>query len=148
MASSAQAVAAPRETQVKTSRTISRLQRSTSEPIINMKAIRSEPTVELHDPVRDGRPPLALSSRGHDTVEGQLSAKAEDPVETALIALRRESNRSWAMLRRGCLDLLGKPAPSTSRASAAGARTFARKAAELSGLSHHEILSWLDAKGR
>ena len=103
--------------------------------------------VELHHPVRDGRPPLVLSSRGHDAVEGQLSAKSDDPVEAALIALNREGNRSWAMLRRGCLDLLGRPAPSTSRASAAGARTFARKASEVSNLSYAEILSWLDAKG-
>lgn len=103
--------------------------------------------IELHHPVRDGRPPLALSARGHDTVDGQLSARSEDPVEASLIALNRAGNRSWAMLRRGCLELLGTPAPSTSRASAAGARSFARKAAEVSNLSYAEILSWLDAKG-
>ncbi|HJQ27172.1 MAG TPA: hypothetical protein VKA60_25005 [Blastocatellia bacterium] len=104
--------------------------------------------VELHHPVRDGRPPLPLSKRGHDVIEGQLSAQTEDVVEAALLAIKREGNRSWAMLRRGCLDLLGKPVSSTSSASAANARTFARKAAKVSNLSYAQLLSWLDAKGR
>jgi hypothetical protein len=27
---------------------------------------------ELHDPVRDGRPPIPLSKKGHASIEGQL----------------------------------------------------------------------------
>jgi hypothetical protein len=103
--------------------------------------------VELHHPVRDGRPPLPLSKRGHDTVEGQVSV-SEDPVEARLVVLKREGNRSWAMLRRGCLDLLGRPEPSSSSATAAGSRTFARKAVEVSQLSYEQLLEWLDATGR
>jgi hypothetical protein len=104
--------------------------------------------VELHHPVRDGRPPLPLSKHGHETVEGQVSVQSEDPVEASLVALKREGNRSWAMLRRGCLDLLDMPLPVTSKNTAASARTFARKAAERSRLSYSEILAWLDKKGR
>jgi hypothetical protein len=99
--------------------------------------------LELHHPVRDGRPPLPLSKHGHDTVEGQLSAAAHDPLEAKLIALKREGNRSWAMLRRGCLDLLGRPEPVTSPTTAASARTFARKAADVSHLSYSDLLIWL-----
>lgn len=103
---------------------------------------------ELHHPVRDGRPPLPLSRVGHDTLEGQLSAGSDDPLEASLIALKREGNRSWAMLRRGCLDLLGRPEPAKSSHSAASARTFARKAVEVSNLSHEQLLAWLESKGR
>lgn len=104
--------------------------------------------IELHHPVRDGRPPLPLSKHGHQILEGQQSARSEDPLEASLIALKREGNRSWVMLRRGCLDLLGKPQPVTSKAVASSSRTFARKAAEASKLSYVELLEWLDAKGK
>ena len=103
--------------------------------------------VELHHPVRDGRPPLPLSKRGHDTLEGQVSV-SEDPVESRLLALKREGNRSWAMLRRGCLDLLGKTDPAASSTSAASSRSFARKAVEVSHLTYEQLLAWLDKIGR
>lgn len=83
---------------------------------------------ELHHPVRDGRPPILLSKKGHARIEKQISSTGDDPFERALVSLRHESNRSWASLRRGCLDLLGSPIPGGSKASAAGARSFARKA--------------------
>jgi hypothetical protein len=107
-----------------------------------------ESNIELHHPVRDGRPPIPLSKRGHDLIEHQTSLTSDDPVEASLIELKRQGNRSWAMLRRGCLDLLGTPEPVTSQSTAARARTFARKAAGVSNLSYSEILSWLDAHDR
>lgn len=107
-----------------------------------------ESNIELHHPVRDGRPPIPLSKRGHDLIEHQTKLTSDDPIETSLIALKQEGNRSWAMLRRGCLDLLGKPEPVTARSTAASARTFARKAAKASNMSYSEILSWLDKHGR
>ena len=119
---------------------------ATSKCIITGEPLGS--VIELHHPVRDGRPPLPLSKHGHDTLEGQLSAGPEDPVEASLIGLKREGNRSWAMLRRGCLDLLGKPQPATSQAAASNARTFARKAVDVSSLSYDQLLAWLDGKGR
>jgi hypothetical protein len=107
-----------------------------------------ELNVELHHPVRDGRPPVPISTRGHDLIEHQTKLTSDDPVEASLIELKRQGNRSWAMFRRGCLDLLGTPHPVTSQSTAARARTFARKAADLSNMSYSEILSWLDAHDR
>ena len=119
---------------------------ATSKCIVTREPLGSD--IELHHPVRDGRPPLPLSKHGHDTVEGQLSTSSEDAVEASLISLKREGNRSWAMLRRGCLDLLGQPQPVNSKAVASSSRTFARKAAAVSKLTYSQLLAWLDAKGR
>ena len=102
---------------------------------------------ELHHPVRDGRPPIPLGKKGHASIEGQLSSVGDDPTAQALLPLRSEMNRSWAQLRRGCLDLLGRPVPWPSTASAAGARTFARRAAIAAGVGHEQILKWMDSKG-
>lgn len=103
--------------------------------------------VELHHPVRDGRPPLPLSKNGHDLIEGQLSSVATDLIGQALCALRSQRNGSWAQLRRGCLDLLGRPVPWPSKASANSARSFARKAATATELSYEKIIEWMDQKG-
>ena len=102
---------------------------------------------ELHHPVRDGRPPIPLSKEGHASIEGQLSFVGDDPIGQALLPLRREMNRSWAHLRRGCLDLLGRPEPWPSEASAAGARAFARKATTAAGVGCEQVLEWMDSKG-
>jgi hypothetical protein len=102
---------------------------------------------ELHHPVRDGRPPIPLSKRGHSSIEGQVSLEGTDPTERALLTLRRDSNRSWALLRRGCLDLLGKPVPWPSKSSAAGARAFARKAHAVTSLGYEQIVEWLNKRG-
>ena len=63
--------------------------------------------VELHHPVRDGRPPIPLSKAGHARIEGQLAGQDADPHFNALRELRRNGNRSWAQLRLGCDALLG-----------------------------------------
>jgi hypothetical protein len=102
---------------------------------------------ELHHPVRDGRPPILLSKTGHNSIEDQLTTTHDDPIGKALGPLRSEMNRSWAQLRRGCLDLLGKAEPWASRASAANARAFARRAAAAAGVGYDEILEWLASRG-
>jgi hypothetical protein len=102
---------------------------------------------ELHHPVRDGRPPILLSKKGHALIEGQLASAGDDTIGRALWALKREGNRSWLQLRRGCLDLLGQPVPWPSKASAAGARAFAKKAAATAGVGYEQILEWMDNKG-
>lgn len=103
--------------------------------------------VELHHPVRDGRPPLPLSNKGHDLIEGQLSSMATDQIGQALLALRSQRNGSWAQLRRGCFDLMGQPVPWPSKASTNSARSFARKAAVTTGLSYEKIIEWMNEKG-
>lgn len=114
--------------------------------IVTGEALQSN--VELHHPVRDGRPPIPLSKRGHALIERQTKFTSDDPMGTSLIALKQQGNHSWAMLRRGCLDLLGTPEPWASSSTAASARTFARKATKASNMSYGEILSWLDAHER
>ena len=105
------------------------------------------PNSELHHPVRDGRPPILLSKEGHTLIEKQQANFPNDPIGRVIVSLRRERNRSWAQLRRGCLDLLGKPVPWSSKGSAANARAFARKAAKAAGVGYAEILAWLDENG-
>jgi hypothetical protein len=102
--------------------------------------------IELHHPVRDGRPPIPLSKKGHASIEDQLASLGEDPIEQALRTLRRERNRSWSHLRRGCLDLLGRPVPWPSVASEADARAFAKKATAAAGIGYEHILKWMDKK--
>jgi hypothetical protein len=105
------------------------------------------PDSELHHPVRDGRPLILLSKKGHALIEDQLVSVGDDPIGRALWALKREGNRSWLQLRRGCLDRLGRPVPWSSKASAAGARGFAKKAATAADVGYEQILRWLDNKG-
>jgi hypothetical protein len=100
---------------------------------------------ELHHPVRDGRPPILLSKEGHASIENQR-ASMDDPIGRKLSKLRHETNRSWAQLRRGCLDLVGRPVPWPSRASASGARAFAKRAAAAAG-GYEKILKWMDSRG-
>ena len=39
---------------------------------------------ELHHPVRDGRPPIVLSKKGHAVIEGQVASIGSDPIGKAL----------------------------------------------------------------
>jgi hypothetical protein len=105
------------------------------------------PDAELHHPVRDGRPPVLVSKAGHDRLEGQEAVNATDATARELVALRRKMNLSWAHLRRGCLDLLGTPAVASSKAMAASARSYARKASAVTRLGYRELLDWLDKNG-
>jgi len=102
---------------------------------------------ELHHPVRDGRPAIPLSKHGHDLIEGQFSSEGDDPIEQALSGLRRKGNRSWAQLRRGCLDCIGRPEPRSSKRGTANDRAFASKAAAAANISYEDILEWLKRKG-
>jgi hypothetical protein len=102
--------------------------------------------VELHHPIRDGRPPIPLSKEGHALIEGQAVVASDDPMEQVLVELRRKKNRSWKHLRRGCLDLLGRPEPWESKKSLANARAFAKAASAASGSDYATILAWVEPK--
>ncbi len=104
-----------------------------------------ETTVELHHPARDGRPPIPLSKAGHDQIE-RVTQVPDDPVEAALREIKREGNRSWTMLRRGCLALLGDEYEDSTAAVLAGSKAFARKAAEATGLDYLDLVEWLDER--
>jgi len=99
--------------------------------------------IELHHPVRDGRPPIPLSKNGHDRIES-TSRDSTDPIESALREIKRQGNRSWVMLRRGCMALAGEEAGQSTPAILASSKTFARKAKEATGLSYQALLQWLD----
>jgi len=103
---------------------------------------------ELHHPVRDGRPPVPVSKRAHARIEGQDRGAEGDAVRASLLALKRAGNRSWVHLRRGCQDLLGAPVQHSTRSVGASSRTFARQAAEKTGMGYQALLDWLDASGR
>ncbi len=104
--------------------------------------------MELHHPIRDGRPPVVLSKKGHALIEGQSSEteSANTPYEI-LVQLRRGRRRSWVQLRNGCLDLLGQSASFSTKNIKATSRTFAKQASEITGLAYEQILDWLDENG-
>ena len=103
-------------------------------------------TLELHHPVRDGRPPIPLSKEGHELVERQHSEVGDesDLVWVALARLKKKGNRSWVMLRRGCLLLLDQSVPASPPSVIASSKTFARKAAKKTKLNYAELVEWLD----
>ncbi|WP_146394279.1 hypothetical protein [Allorhodopirellula solitaria] len=104
-----------------------------------------ETVVELHHTVRDGRPPIPLSKSGHERIESNTETST-DPRSIALRDLKRQGNRSWVMLRRGCLAIEGDEFTESTPAVLVSSKTFARKASETTGLSYRELLSWLDER--
>jgi hypothetical protein len=103
--------------------------------------------VELHHPVRDGRPPIPVSKTAHAQIEGQAPGHGTAPHLASLRALKREGNRSWAQLRLGCQALLGHSVHARSSSALSSAKTFARKAVELTSMTNQELIEWLDANG-
>jgi hypothetical protein len=103
--------------------------------------------VELHHPIRDGRPPIPLSKKAHKRLEGQARSPGEDGVREKVLPIRRRMNQSWLNLRRGCLDLLGKRAGHSTPNVGASSKTFARKVSQETGMDMEQILAWLDANG-
>ncbi len=101
--------------------------------------------VELHHPVRDGRPPIPLSKRGHEQLEGQGGSAHNDSLREKVLAIKREMNRSWLHLRQGCLSLLGREATHSTPSVAASSKAFGRKVSKETGLTPEQILAWLDA---
>lgn len=89
--------------------------------------------IELHHPVRDGRPPLPLSKEGHRIIEQQTASgdpserEAPDEIERMIGAIKKP-NESWSMLRRGCRMILGLPPGGGTPASNSNAKALARRA--------------------
>lgn len=103
-------------------------------------------TIELHHPVRDGRPPIPLAKEVHAEIEGQISAKREgDRYMDVIYPIKKSGNRSWVMLKLGCELLLGTANTTKSKNVQSSSKTFARKAKEASGLSFQELLRWIEA---
>jgi hypothetical protein len=123
--------------------------------------------IELHHPIRDGRPPIPLSKLGHSQIENQLARSRQNPragtltnpaeeqlssvtsdsIKETLKSLKSQRHYSWVMLRRGCVDCLGGNAKHSTPSVGASSRTFARKAMQATGLSADQLLKWLDHGG-
>jgi len=104
-----------------------------------------ECTIELHHPVRDGRPPIPLAKDVHAKIEGQASAKSEqDDVMKIIYPIKRAGNRSWVMLKLGCELLLDIENTNKSKNVQSSSKTFARKSSQATGLNYQELLSWIE----
>lgn len=107
--------------------------------------------IELHHPVRDGRPPLPLSAEGHRTIEQPTTlgdpSEHEVPNEIGrMIGAVKKPNESWRMLRRGCRMILGLSPGGGTSASNAGAKALARRAISKTKQHPQELLQWMDTK--
>ena len=101
---------------------------------------------ELHHPVRDGRPPIPLSKKGHETVEGIVAIEPNDQAGKRLVAHRKESSRSysWRSLRFGCLMDLGQFAYDKSISRHRTARSNIARVKKQTSLSTEAILEILE----
>jgi hypothetical protein len=114
--------------------------------IVTKKVLTPKTEVEFHHPVRDGRPPIPLSKEGHYILEHPATAKGDDRVGAALLAIKKKGNRSWVQLRRGC-EHLGDTARAPQQVDA-NSKSFAREAKRITGLSYEELLNWLYDNGK
>ncbi len=107
-----------------------------------------ECTIELHHPVRDGRPPIPIAKEVHAEIEGQVSSvDIQDKIMETIYPIKREGNRSWVMLKLGCELLLDIANTTKSKNVQASSKTFARKASTASELNYGELLNWIETNG-
>jgi hypothetical protein len=100
--------------------------------------------IELHHPVRDGRPPIPLSHDGHQRLESATESDTNDPIMAALRLIRAKGNRSWKALRDGCLSHLGEDVFTRTKNSLNSAKSFSTKAQNTTGKTPSELIEWLD----
>ena len=112
---------------------------------------------ELHHPVRDGRPPILLSKKGHETVErtapdnavtgGQVGNAAmtdeQSKLWKQLQQMRSQRNQSWIQLREGCVALTKFDSHCRP-----GAKSFANVAVRETGATPGTIIHILDLVGK
>lgn len=104
---------------------------------------------ELHHPIRDGRPPILISKKGHNLVEqnNQTSSSTSsdddnnNDVWNTIKEIRTKKNQSWTQLREGCNAIL-----TGSYNCRPGAKSFANVVIRDTGLSASYILEMLDNK--
>lgn len=128
--------------------------RETCRKAIDHCLVTGEPLngpIELHHPVRDGRPPIPLSKNGHAIIEGQIAGSDDgsiidnpdlNPDWIRLRQIRKQQNQSWAQLREG---LMAKK--TGSMIYRPNAKSFANKAIRELGVSPDYILDLMDEHG-
>ena len=98
---------------------------------------------ELHHPLRDGRPPILISKKGHNLIENQRSISSddnEDKIWQKIKSLKKEKHGSWKLLREGCNAILD-----SSKKCRANAKAFANTIIRETGLKAQEIINKLDS---
>ena len=127
--------------------------RATCREAVNKCIVTNEElgeNAELHHPLRDGRPPILLSKKGHNLVEQNnqknSSANSDDDTDNdvwnTIKELRTKKNQSWAQLKEGCNAIL-----TGSYNYRPGAKSFANVVIRETGLSASDILKMLESKG-
>lgn len=108
-----------------------------------------EEPIELHHPVRDGRPPIPLNKGEHSRIEGQSGSAAEDEESEEWKQLRelKGRNRSWVMLRRGLADIQTGRIPEPGTTDYFG-KSFANKVLRELDTTPEHILDLLDENGK
>lgn len=98
---------------------------------------------ELHHPLRDGRPPILISKKGHNLIENQQSISGGDNgdrIWQKMKSLKKEKHGSWELLREGCNAILDP-----SKKYRANAKSFANTIIRETGLNAKEIINKLDS---
>lgn len=102
----------------------------------------------LHHPVRDGRPPIPLSKRGHAIIEGQIAGCDDGSISddtdrnsawNKLGQIKKQQHRSWVQLREGLMAI-----KTGSMVCRPNAKAFANKAIRELDVSPDYILSLMD----
>jgi hypothetical protein len=87
------------------------------------------------------------TNAGHMKLDFGEFKKSGDPVRDAIQPIRIQLHQSWANLRRGAMELDGRPVEHSTRAVRTGSLRFARRAAAASGLSYDRLIAWLESSG-
>lgn len=97
---------------------------------------------ELHHPLRDGRPPILISKKGHNLIEYQRNVSDdEDPIWNKIKSLKKEKHGSWELLREGCNAILG-----TNMNCRPNAKSFTNTIIRETKLKPEEIIELLNSK--
>ena len=103
---------------------------------------------ELHHPMRDGRPPILLSKKGHDFIEQKSQKNSfadvddKDGLWHVIKQLRAKKHMSWVQLREGCNVII-----TGSDDYRSGAKSFANTVIKETGLSANDLIERLDKRG-
>lgn len=108
--------------------------------IITNEALTKD--AELHHPMRDGRPPILISKKGHDLIEHQLGiSDNDDPIWSKIKSLKKDKHMSWTQLREGCNAIICHTMNYRT-----GAKSFANTIIRETGLNAEEIIQLLDSR--
>lgn len=105
---------------------------------------------ELHHPLRNGRPPILLSKKGHNLIEqnNQINSSgisdddSGNNVWNTIKEIRTKKSQSWVQLKEGCNAII-----TGGDDCRPGAKSFANVVIRDTGLSASDILEIIDNKG-